>query len=200
MTEPRAKRMTLDEIFEEIETFAKDPDAGADKFRALKMLAGMEIGASNAIPPPMEPREITDHLIRLMKPAGSDLCRNAYIAAFPRSKSNLDRPYRIKLNESAADLGIDMNDMPRTLKQLYKRYPEVKRGGFPPGFPVGRGPMIQQEWCRQQGFKIERERKQAEIDASFEHDKEVRNADTIAPDVAAATATGHQAEPVTPME
>jgi hypothetical protein len=161
------QRLSMDDILKEIEDVAKHGD-GADKFRALKFLASAET-AQSFLPPPLEPREVVDRLVRVMRPAGPDMCRVAFKEAFHNTRSLI------------AKLGIDgtamINEYHLTeedkqtiqsitsLKQFYKTFQELKRPGFPTGYPSGRDKITQQAWLQAQAQAILMDRAQKRQDA-----------------------------------
>lgn len=149
-------KMTLVDIHNELEAIAKDPDAGADKFRALKMLASMSSN-TNAIPEPLHEQEIVARLVRVMRPAGMGLCQIAYKRAFQGGKGTLSSlPVKAKDHDLSEE---ELGKVPRTLKQFYRRFPELKSSGFPSGYPVGRSVELKRAWLREQTIKVITDRK-----------------------------------------
>lgn len=157
--EPEKKRYTADEIEQFLHEIAADPDAGADRFRAIKMLRG-ETEADEA--KLLDDSELLEFLVMEMKSCGYQMVQIAYKKAFPNHKAvNFAEP---KIDESM----ISKEALERvrrciSLKRLYKMYPEVKRSGFPPGYPVGRSLEVIKEWLQRMAMKIELDREQAVI-------------------------------------
>jgi len=155
--------LSLDEIMAMVTDIAKDPESGADRFRALKMLASTNTAAA-VLPDPMNEGEIVERLARLMRAAGRDLAQVSYQKAFPRVSS---KPYiatRFKLDDIPPEVQLRVERI-RTLRALYKNYPEVKRPGFPPGYPLKRGLGVISEWCRRVAAKCELDRMQTAANA-----------------------------------
>ena len=175
MTEEPKKRRSLEEITADIEAISEDP-SHRDQFKALRMLAA-EKSSSITLPEPMGDGEIVERLIRLMKPAGRELCQQAYARAFHRAKDTVATAPTLRV----VDLTDDQKDFVleiRNLKQLYRAFPEIKRHGVPTGYPSGRGIEIQQEWCRTKAGKMLIDRDQAAMNRAEETDKEIRDGDS----------------------
>lgn len=174
MKEPK-RRMTFDEAREEIAEIARNGE-GADKFRALKMVMA-EQSTSVILPDPLSPEERLDRLIRVMQPCGTLACQHAYRKAFPSSKKEIQERH-VKIGND--DLAVFSKAiLPTTLKQLYRKYPEVKRSGFPPGYPQRGGLEAKAEYCRQQALRIERDREQAKLnDISKEARTDINGVET----------------------
>lgn len=176
-------KMTMDDIQKELETMAKDPEAGADKFRALKMLASMTTSAS-VIPEPYEEQEVLARLVRVMRPAGSGLCQIAYQKAFAKQGGSITATLPPKAKDH--DLSDEeLGRVPRTLRQFYRRFPELKGPGYPKGYPAGRGVELKLAWLREQTIKILTDRKNEERRRLHEELKE-------SPPVMDDGTTGHQ--------
>lgn len=142
----------------ELEQIAKGlSEADAARVRTLIYLASrQQTGA--VLPEPLNELEVTSRLVRLMRGAGSGVANRAFAKYFDR-KAVRTAERAIK-DLRAEDLGIDMDKLPRTLKSFYRKYPEIKGSGFPTGYPVGKGPMAQAEWCRKAAVQIEIQRAQ----------------------------------------
>jgi len=155
-TLPQKRRMSLDEILDHVTEVARDPEAGADRFRALKMLATTE-SASVVMPEPQADGEVVERLARVMKGAGARLTQAAYGYAFP----NANRTTVFKPKPEAEDATPEMRFRAKritSLKMLNKAYPEAKIRGVPRGFPSGRSIAIKAAWCQDQALKLEVER------------------------------------------
>lgn len=157
---------TIDEISKEIEDVAFNGE-GADKLRALKMLREDRGGSAITLPDPMADGEMVSRLARMMKGCGRDLCHAAFSQAFPQSKSHVDDAPVLHTENLSPEV-MDQVQKVRTLKALYKRFPTMKRPGFPPGYPAGRGAIAQQEWCRRMAAKcfLDQAQKAAESKAA----------------------------------
>jgi len=140
--------MDFEQVLESISAIAKDP-SHKQHFNALKMLAGMNSAAA-ALPEPLDDRDIQKRLARLMQSAGKVGTRLAYHKAFPLSG---EPTKSVTLTED--DINIEPSTLPRTLKTLYKRYPWLKRPGFPRGYPAGKGLAAQEDWVRTQAMQAE---------------------------------------------
>jgi hypothetical protein len=152
--------LTLDEIMGMVTEIAKDPDAGADRFRALKMLATTDT-ATVSIPPPMTQEELVARTSRILHGVGLHIAQLSFHQAFKTTKASpFDAPVLDSKDLTSEDR--EMAAKVRTLKSLYKKFPEVKRPGFPPGYPAGRGMVAQQAWCQNAALKAMIDRKQAE--------------------------------------
>jgi hypothetical protein len=151
-------RMSMEDILKEIEDIAKEGE-GADKFRALKMLANLTTSAS-ILPEPLEEPEIIARLVRIMRPAGMGICQIAYNKAFAYGKGLFAQlPAKAKDHDLTDE---ELGKVPRTLKQLYRRFPEIKGPGFPQGYPVGRSIEMKRAWLREQTIKLLTDRKTKE--------------------------------------
>jgi hypothetical protein len=158
---PLPKRLMLDEIMAMVSEIAQDADAGADRFRALKMLATSE-QATAILPHPMSGKDIIYRLSRLMRASGTDLCQQAYVAAFPKKRAGeLDDAPTVDVT----DLDIDYDKLPKTVRAFHRMFPELKnpKGGCPPNYPRA-GKIVQVEWLRRESIKILRDKKQKELD------------------------------------
>jgi hypothetical protein len=160
MTDPK-KRKSLDDIIQDLTEISDDRESGPDRFRALKMLANME-GAQVNIPAPLKDGEIVSRLSVLMKAAGPDLCQVAFARAFrfPKKQRVSDAPQMA--TEDLPPEIIARAQRIRTLKQLYKEFPEIKRPGYLPGYPQGRSFEVKQEWVRRTAEKLYLDREQAQ--------------------------------------
>lgn len=173
------KKKTMDEIMSDVTEIADDKEAGADRFRALKMLAAQNVAAA-VLPDPMENHELVERLARLMKAAGIDICQLAYQRAFPAAVDTVATAPKLGLSDLPPEI-IEQVQKVRSLKTYYKYFPEVKRHGFPPGYPAGRGHELQIEWLRRAAGKILLDREQAKMNANSatiaERDAQIRGTD-----------------------
>lgn len=189
MSDERPKRLSVDEILDLLSSMARDADAGADRFRALKMLASQE-GATVTLPPPMLEGEVVDRIARVMKGAGATLTQLAYRRAFPdapRAKLSGKRPTYHEITD-------DMRERARaitSLKLLNQEFPEAKMvRGIPKGYPSGRSLVVKAEWCQEQALKLFAEREgearkiaHEQMLQKAENDATVRNGGTALQDL-----------------
>jgi hypothetical protein len=151
----------MDEISAALSEMSRD-EGCKDRLKAMKML--MSFSASVAsIPPPLNDDEVIERLSRLMKGAGPKLCRKAYRKTYPLS----DRTPMFD-QEELTDLGPFIKQKIKglkTLKQYNAMFPEVAKGGCPPGYPAGGGPEAQMEWVQRAATKIFVERRRKEVAA-----------------------------------
>lgn len=142
------KILTLEEIKAGLSELAQNGE-GAARTQAYRLL--MNMGATDAVlPDPLNDDEREDRLQRLMRGCGVVSTRRAYLRAFPK------RPPVEKIMKQVGDIeiGIPVEEWPKTLRQLYKRCPELKpKGGFPKGYPIGGGPLQQQDWVRKMFYR-----------------------------------------------
>lgn len=148
----KRQRMSMDEIAEMASEIARDPEAGADRFRAMKFLAQAE-ASTVLLPDPLDEPEAIDRLARLLKGYGPEVARLAYRRAYPMHRKQIDGM------PSNAEIRIDPELKKkamriRTLKMLYKVFPEIKRPGVPPGYPSGGGILVQQEYVQRKALKM----------------------------------------------
>lgn len=85
-----ASRLSLDEIQQLLTDIARNGE-GADKFRALKMIATMN-SAQAALPDPVSDADIVGRLVRLLKAAGYARATKAMSDAFPPGYRPPGRP------------------------------------------------------------------------------------------------------------
>lgn len=155
------KPLTPEEVRQLIEDVARSGE-GASQLRALLALSSEQVKES-VLPAPLNEDEVIDRLSRLNVMAGIKCARLAMVRAFPK------RIAASKLVQSLAGKfadEIDQTKLPRTLKALYRAYPEIRQPGYPKGFPVHGSPEKQKEWCHSVAIKIEVERKQSAVIAA----------------------------------
>ena len=156
MATDKKPRMSFDEAMDEIADIARNGD-GADKFRALKMVTERESSGAT-LPPPMSAEEIVERLTRLMRASGSGNCQIAFRKAFSGTRRNI--------GDAMPDLALadispfEKSALPRTLRQLYKQFPEIKRSGYPAGYPRNKGLEAQMTWCQKKATEILRTREE----------------------------------------
>lgn len=160
MAEPKRRSMSFDEIIVEMEDIAKNGE-GADKFRALKTLMAQEAGSA-VLPEPLSDDEIIERLSRMIKAAGPSASQLAYRRAYPAAKRPI---YHAAPKITEADVApIDPLSLPRSLKELYRHFPEVKKPGIPTGYPVHGGMAVQKEWVQKQARRMLLDREQKRHD------------------------------------
>lgn len=156
-------RITMDQLNSWLEEMAENPEAGPDRFRAIKMLKAD--GAVAAAPSDeMTSEEMVHLLSRLMLPAGEALCQVAFRRAFP----NRGRPHHI---EDTPELGVDelspeLKEQARnitSLKKLRKEFPGMNQTGWPKGYPMRRGIEVQLEWIRLKAERMFADRENSKI-------------------------------------
>lgn len=163
----KRRRRTFDEVMSEIDYYAFEGGEGADKFRALKMLAQQQ-SATVLLSPPLMEAEVIERLVRVNKPYGSEIMRRVFAKAFAHTKTTIER----------IDKNITVEDYPEfraranrivSLTMLYKEFPQIKRSGQPPGYPRKNLPR-QVEWCQTKALEcmLERERKRLEVEGPLD--------------------------------
>jgi hypothetical protein len=115
---------------------------------------------SVTVPEPMNDEEKIETLSMLMEAMGPIGCQFAYRRAFPWAKEPVNNAV---IKVQAKMLEVDEKKLPKTLKDLYRKFPEIKRNGFPPTYPVNKGIEEKKQWCQKQAMKILLDRKQAEV-------------------------------------
>lgn len=160
MRPERKTTISIDEVDGIIDDIAKNGD-GAQQMRALQMVRARE-QATLTLPDPFTDAETIDRLSRLIKATGPTCAMLAYRKAFPRAQ----RP----LNHSAPKVteddigGIDRAALPKTLRALYKMFPEIKRPGTPKGYPSRAGLAVQSEWVKKMATRMILDREQSKLD------------------------------------
>jgi hypothetical protein len=154
--EGSVSKLTLDEVMAIVTEIAKDTEAGADRFRALKMLASQS-AADVALPDPMENGDVIARLQRLMLPAGQEACQVAFNRVFATSASRygtsiFDVPK--VLSENVPPEITAQAQRITSLKLLHQHFPESMTSGSPKGYPIGRGKGAQIEWLRNAAIKM----------------------------------------------
>lgn len=172
--EPPKKRIpSLDEIKADLAELAQNGE-GAQRTQAYRLLLSM--GTRDAVlPDPMNDDEREDRMARLMRGIGVISTRRAYLRAFPK-RASVEHVMK-QVGDTALDIGIPIDQWPKTLRQLYKRCPELKpRGGFPKGYPINDGLLAQQDWVRKMFYKYhveknrpDKEEALVELTISTEH-------------------------------
>lgn len=144
----KPQRITIDEITSLLSTIARDEDAGADRFRAIKALQGME-SASITLPDPMSSDEVDQRVARVMKGAGPNATQRGYLIAFPDLAKKV---FGLNMTAATPDM-IRRAQRITSLKILNKEFPAFKINGMPKGFPAGKSLVTKATWCRDQAIK-----------------------------------------------
>ena len=167
MNEPKEpNNISFEEALKLVSDVARNGE-GTAQLRALQLVLNRE-GTAATIPEPLGDEEKLELMSMMMQSLGQIGTQFAYRRAFPFSR----RPVNHAAPKIALeDLNVDESELPETLRQLYQMFPEIKRGGFPPGFPVGKGIAVKKLWCRQQAKKILLDRKQHKLDAAAMTDR-----------------------------
>lgn len=139
-------RLSLDEILDLVSGVARDDAAGADRFRALKMLASMN-SAAVVLPPPQNDEEFVERIARNMRCGTPHQSQLAYRMAFPRTRYGQDIAPRMMLGDLPEHVREKASRV-TSLKILYHDCPGTKRSGHPPGYPQRGSMMAKQEWCQ----------------------------------------------------
>lgn len=158
---PQRKILSYEDLLALISDTAQNGE-GAAKTQAQRMLLSAQGAGGPAIPDIMREEEIVPRLAKLMLGAGKNLTNVAFHKAFPRSQPM--KGIRVH-NLHASDVVPEGWTFPKTLKQLYKKIPEIKRSGYPPGYPVGRSAAAKQEWIRRECIKYFADLQMAEVEA-----------------------------------
>jgi len=159
--EPKQKPLTLDEVTTILSDIARNGE-GAERFRALKMVAAQETG-SITLPDPISDAEAIERLGRIIRAAGPTVAQLAYRKAFPAAKRPINHAAP---RVTVADMIIDRATLPVNLKQLYRRFPEIKRPGVPQGYPMGKGLAVVKDWCQKKALQLLIDQEQGRVDAA----------------------------------
>lgn len=160
MSDETRKPLTLVEVEEILSDIARNGD-GADRIRALKMVMAQEAGNAT-LPEPFSDAEVIDRLARLIRAAGPTASQLAYRRAFPAAKRPI---HHAAPKVTEADVApIDKSTLPKTLRALYRMFPEIKRAGTPKGYPVKAGMAVKAQWCQDEALKIIMDREQHKHD------------------------------------
>ncbi len=104
----------------------------------------------------MNDDEREERMARLMRGMGARSSRRAYIRAYP-ARAKLENIMH-QMGDVGIDIGVPLDQFPHTIKQLYKRCPELKTPGVPPGYPMKGGPMEQRDFVHKMFYKCMAER------------------------------------------
>jgi hypothetical protein len=160
--ENKRKRVSVDEALDILSEIARDEEAGADRFRALKIVTQAQ-SANIVLPEPMSEAEAIERGVRFAKGLGLELLRICARKAYPNAKL-FEAPAPV-LNESILTKeDWEMIKSCRTHRMLNRLFPHLKRSGVWPGYPKGRSPEIQVGWCQDQCKRILIGQRQKELD------------------------------------
>jgi hypothetical protein len=139
--------LTMEQIDAAISEIARH-GTGPDRLKALTLLRRTDAPRANSIPEPISSTEIVERLARLLKPAGLDLVRQAVARAFPGLRRPIEEPIPVGVEHLPQEtLDLIANKI-RTVENLYKYCPELKRSGQPPGYPQKSGPLARQAFVQ----------------------------------------------------
>jgi hypothetical protein len=154
------EKLTFDEAERLIAEIART-DGHKNQMRALAMVMAKDEG-QDAIPAPLTDAEVIERLARLIRAAGPTASQLAYRRAFPASKRPINHAAP-KVTET--DIApVDKSSLPRTLRDLYRMFPEIRRPGVPKGYPAKAGFLAKKEWCQAEAMKMILDREQAKMD------------------------------------
>jgi len=127
------------------------------------MLMGLE-GSGVGLPVPLTDNDCIDRLARMIRAVGPTGSQIAYRRAFPATKRPLDKTAP-KVTE--ADMApIDKTKLPKNLRELYRQFPQIKKPGIPPGFPLHKGLEAQKKWCNDAAIRMLMDREQLNLTGS----------------------------------
>jgi hypothetical protein len=158
----RPRRLSLDEILDMVSQVARDDESGADRFRALKMLASME-SAAVVLPAPLTDAEMIDRVARVSKGAGLKLAELGFRKAFPQARRGSDMAPVMSLEQLDPGILAQASKVV-SIKMLYRAFPEVKRSGTPPGYPRTGSLAARQNWCQRIAAQLILDREQQRAD------------------------------------
>lgn len=153
MAEANGKRiLSLEDILHGLSDLAEAGD-GAQRTQAYRMLLAHKGGAAAVLPDPLTDQERVERCARVMECVGKELAKLAYHRAFKRAKDEIsDAPNLIA--ELLDPTLIAQAESIKTISQLYRWRPALKRPGILPGYPRSRGEAVQMRWCQNQAIKI----------------------------------------------
>jgi hypothetical protein len=140
---------------------ASDPDSGADRLRAIKALLGAQ-SAGTTVPEPKSDEEITTMAILMMRWWGRDATQAYWHQAFRKAKREIHEPVSLGENFMSMEQRERLLKI-HGLKSLYRVEPRLKQHGFPVGYPVGKGKVVQREFCRRLFIKVCLDDEQAKV-------------------------------------
>lgn len=157
------KLMTMTEILEGLSELARTGE-GAQKSQAFRLLLNANIGTQQKSET-LDGMEIKSRMVRLMRLMGASMTQSCYQTAFKTRKMVAHAAPLVRME----DLNLPPDyKFPRTVRELYKLFPEHKRPGVPRGYPIGKGVLIQREWLKEITLKTLRANAQREADEAAE--------------------------------
>jgi len=155
---PRKRRLTIDELLDQIHEVAQDPDAGPDRFRAGKLLLSMQT-STTMLPEPLDENDVLDRVSRILEGVGQHLSRIAFRRAFPRLtgvKSDIEAPVEIFSTDDGI-LTPQQREICRkasvSTKKIRAAFPELATHGRLTGTPYKQGPIAQKSYRYQVAVK-----------------------------------------------
>lgn len=168
--------ITLDEAMELIAEIAREGE-GPERFRALKLVMAQQ-SSSATLPLPLTDSEKIDRLARLMKAVGSTGAQLAYKRAFSNQRRiDTARP-RVEMSDVP---GLEDVKLPKNLPAFYRMFPEVKRQGWPRGYPARASAEAKTLWIQRESKRILLEREQIKVNAAALEAKKALEETTDAP-------------------
>lgn len=152
--------LTLEEIESGLAELARTGE-GAQRTQAYRLLLGLS-GSSVTLPEPLNETECIDRLARMMRSQGRDRVQKAWRKAWPTGVMAIETVHK------QDDFELDDDDRAlvekvQGLKTLYRFFPEIRRSGFPPGYPQRRGKAVQKVWAQGEAIKILIDRKRLQF-------------------------------------
>lgn len=154
MSAPTKKRLSVEEIVDEIHELARNGEGAAQRWALQQLSAG---NASLTIPPPMTDEEVIDRMARLNRGCGFELAKRGFARAFPAGTPVGWTVARAK--------GVDY--LPTTLKEMYEMFPDAPMEpltGAPPGYPEKSMKLVKKRWVAEYAAAL-REAKKAHADS-----------------------------------
>lgn len=158
----KKRRLSLDEIMQGFSDIAQDPDAGAQRLRALQILKGDE-ASGVTLPEPRTDEEIIWRGARVMKSMGKRMTQLAYQKAFPHSTKGAVLQYIDATDEMRARASRITS-----IKMLNREYPEGKVNGIPIGYPARSSNAEKMLWVKKQALRMEVERGRREVQGAHD--------------------------------
>lgn len=149
--------MSPEQIEQRIHQLAKEGDDASARW-ALKLLHSQRQGETG-IPAPLNAAEMIERLARVMRPAGREQCQVAYRKAFPYGpRMNLGIvAAEVRAQHLSNEIKAEILKV-RTLRDLYRHYPTIKRSGVPKGYPRSKGQEVVAAFLQRIATQIEVDR------------------------------------------
>jgi hypothetical protein len=148
---------SLEDVVQAIGEIAHDEDS-KERLKALSLLSKLNSGAPS-VPPPLNEAETVERLARLMRAAGENITKKAFISLWPKR-----HPAVTVYNAGEVDPEVEEAAAKViTLKLLRKHVPAMAHvRGLIRGYPAGSSAAEKAEWCQNQARKMLYERKRAD--------------------------------------